>query len=174
MSDKDDCESCPLTDRRTFLRKGAVTALALLAVPSIAAALERSGMVLVPVNPRSVRGPIRTYAIPAADGVQIDRDADVILVRWENSLYAFDLSCPHQSTALRWDDTSKHFRCPKHHSEYEPTGTFIRGRATRGMDRLGISREGSEIVIDAEKRFEQDRDPSGWDAAVVHVSEAGA
>lgn len=172
MSDEHDCESCPLVDRRTFLRGGAV-ALALLAVPSIAAALERGGG-LVSVVARSVNGAMRAYPLPAADGVQIDHDADIILVRWDGSVYAFDLSCPHQNTALRWDDTSKHFRCPKHHSEYEPTGSFIRGRATRGMDRLGISQQGSQIMIDADKRFEQDRDPHGWETAVIHLAKGVA
>ena len=64
----------------------------------------------------------------------------------------------------------KHFRCPKHHSEYEPTGVFIKGRATRGMDRFAISLgENGQLVVDSSTAFEQDRDPSGWEAAVLHL-----
>ena len=33
-----------------------------------------------------------SYTIPAADGVQIDKDNEVILVRWQNAMYAFNLS----------------------------------------------------------------------------------
>jgi len=38
--------------------------------------------------------------VPASDGVQIDRDNQHIVVRWQNVGYAFNLACPHQNTAL--------------------------------------------------------------------------
>ena len=170
MSDQHDCDGCPLVDRRSFLRNTALAAVALAGIPALARALETHTAALIPVSARNVRGPLRSYAIPAADGVQIDHDAGLIVVRWEKSVYAFDLACPHQNTALRWDDRDKHFRCPKHHSEYEPTGVFVRGRATRGMDRFAVSQDaGGQLVIDSSKTFEQDHDPSGWEAAVVHL-----
>ena len=57
-----------------------------------------------------------------ADGVQIDRAQEVILVRWQSAVYAFNLSCPHQHTALRWNQGDGQFQCPKHHSNTGPTG----------------------------------------------------
>jgi len=171
MSDEKDCEGCPLTDRRAFLFNGAKLALAMTVLPSVARALDFSSTEFRDVKPLTVDGPLRRYALPAKDGVDIDRGADVIIVRWEGVMYAFDLSCPHQNTALRWDNSAKHFRCPKHHSEYQPNGTFIKGRATRGMDRLAIKREGGQVIVDMSVRYEQDRDSKGWESAVLSVQD---
>jgi len=102
--------------------------------------------------------------------VQIDKENQVILVRWQNAAYAFNLSCPHQNTALRWDDADHRFQCPKHHSKYRPDGVFIEGRATRGMDRLAIQRQGSELVVDLDKMFKEDEDGAAWTAAVIPLT----
>ena len=101
--------------------------------------------------------------------MQIDREQEVILVRWQGAVYAFNLSCPHQRTALRWNGGDAQFQCPKHHSKYRPDGTFVSGRATRGMDRFSISRSGDEIVVDVDAMHKEDKDQAGWDAAVVHL-----
>ena len=92
---------------------------------------------------------MHSYAIPAADGAQIDKDNDVILVRWQDAVYAFTLSCPHQNTALKWDDREHTFQCPKHHSKFTVTGDYIAdsGRATRNMDRLAIQRSGAAVMV---------------------------
>ena len=79
----------------------------------------------------------------------------------------FNLSCPHQNTALRWYPEDQQFRCPKHHSRYRPDGVFISGRATRSMDRLGVRREGDTIVADLDSFYRQDKDPTEWAAAFV-------
>jgi Rieske Fe-S protein len=99
--------------------------------------------------------------------VQIDRDNQVILVRWQGAIYAFNLSCPHQNTALRWNQGDSQFQCPKHHSKYTPDGTFLSGRATRSMDRFTITRSGDEIVVDVDAMHKQDADPTGWAASVL-------
>lgn len=175
-----DCEACPLGDvvergiaRREFVRDlalGSVGVLSLLGVPKIALAMIGSGAPLTEVKPVAVNGPMRSYATPTSDGVGIDHDADIILVRWKDEAYAFDLSCPHQHTALRWDEAGSHFRCPKHKSEYEPTGTFIRGRATRGMDRYALRRDADRLTVDTSNRFQQNADPAGWSAALAKLS----
>ena len=108
-----------------------------------------------------------TYAIPVGDSVQIDRDNEVILARYHNAVYAFNLSCPHQRTALRWNDAAKQFQCPKHHSRYDPKGTFIKGRATRSMDRLAIARQGANVVVDIDTMYKEDEDTPQWSSAFV-------
>lgn len=168
----DQCSACPVSSRREFLRDAAVAMAGIAATLGFARtagalpehftigatrALERSGDAL-------------TYPIPASDGAQIDREAQVILVRWQNAVYAFNLSCPHQRTALRWDDSDHRFQCPKHHSQYQPDGTFITGRATRGMDRFTIHRDGNKIVVDVNAMHKQDEDPTAWSAAVVKLA----
>ena len=111
-----------------------------------------------------------SYPVPVADGADIDRDNDVILVRYKNEVFAFNLSCPHQNTALRWNETDMRFQCPKHHSQYQPDGVFITGRATRNMDRLAIRRDAANnIVVDPDALYRSDEDAAQWQAAVVKL-----
>jgi Rieske Fe-S protein len=163
------CEHCELSlGRRRFLQGIGFASLAVLTglgVPrSVAIA-----MTPVPARARRVLAGNPTYPIPATDGVQIDRDQEVILVRWQGALYAFNLSCPHQRTALRWNQGDGQFQCPKHHSKYRPDGTFVSGRATRGMDRFSVTRAGDEIVVDVSAMHKEDQDRAGWDDAVLHL-----
>jgi Rieske Fe-S protein len=111
-----------------------------------------------------------TYEIPKEDGATIDRDKKVILVRWEQKIYAFALTCPHQNTALRWLEKDKRFQCPKHESKYKPDGTFISGRATRGMDRYPVKRDSDRIVVDVGAMKKETEDKAGWGAAFVSLS----
>jgi nitrite reductase/ring-hydroxylating ferredoxin subunit len=169
LHDERDCAACPIVEnsRRKFIRDVLVGAAGVLLAPSLARA---STMVLGTTTAISSKDNLKTYAIPDADSVQIDHDADVILVRWENAVYAFNLSCPHQNTALRWVDAAKKFQCPKHKSQYRPTGEFITGRATRGMDRLDIKREGNNVVVNLDVMHKQDKDAAGWAAAEVRLT----
>jgi Rieske Fe-S protein len=110
---------------------------------------------------------VRSYPLPTADGVTIDRDAQVILVRYQNRVFAFSLACPHENTALRWRQQDGRFQCPRHESKYQPDGTFISGRATRNMDRFAVRREGDSIVVDLNQWFRSDQQAAQWTAAVV-------
>lgn len=160
------CVRCRLgTDRRGFLGGVALTltALALDGMwPDTAHALPIAAAHVISSTPQEV-----TYPVLAADGVQIDKTRDVILVRHMGSMYAFALNCPHQNTALRWNDKNSQFQCPKHKSKYQPDGTFISGRATRAMDRFALRKEGATLVVDLTKLYQQDDDASGWEAAKV-------
>jgi Rieske Fe-S protein len=163
------CNDCDLwISRRRLLQGIGFASLAILtglgAPESVAIA-----MTPVPTRARRIVAGNPTYPIPSTDGVQIDRDQEVILVRWQGSVYAFNLSCPHQRTALRWNQGDTQFQCPKHHSKYRPDGTFVSGRATRGMDRFSVTRSGNEIVVDVNAMHKEDQDRAGWDAAVLHV-----
>ncbi|MBX9929753.1 MAG: Rieske (2Fe-2S) protein [Gemmatimonadaceae bacterium] len=167
MSDRacGGCEIAGAIDRRRFVRAG-VTALALLGVTASAAEALPTLFVAALGGARESK----RYAILSADGVSIDKEMEVILVRWKGAMYAFALSCPHQNTALKWIDGSGRFQCPKHKSRYQPDGTFIDGRATRGMDRFAIKRVGNEIEVDLESLLQEDLAPDQWKAAVVKLS----
>jgi Rieske Fe-S protein len=162
-----ECGGCPLvTDRREFLKGASAIALAAL---SLALPI-RSVSATIVTSAISGRGKSVTYSLPPADGVDIDRDNDVLLVRYQGFVYAFSLSCPHQNTALRWNDADGRFQCPKHHSQYTPDGVFITGRATRNMDRLMIRRDvGNRIVVDPDTLYQSDDDPTEWKNAVVKL-----
>jgi Rieske Fe-S protein len=163
-----ECDGCRLPERRGFLRgvgsavTGALAAIGLEPLTAAALPIRWTSSLL-----RSAAE--ARYPVPASDGVQIDRDNQVILVRWANAAYAFNLSCPHQNTALRWDNADGRFQCPKHHSKYQPDGTFISGRATRNMDRLTIRRDDDNLVVDLDAMHKSDEDAAGWSAAVVRL-----
>ncbi|MES2176572.1 MAG: Rieske (2Fe-2S) protein [Gemmatimonadota bacterium] len=163
---EDACTGCAVTGRRDFL----VDALRASAAALAAIGLAPGGADAMPlrwISALSSTAEEKSYAIPAADGVQIDKASEVILSRVGKQVYAFALSCPHQNTALRWEDDNKRFQCPKHKSRYQPDGTFIEGRATRGMDRLAIRLAGTSVVVDIDKLFQEDLDKAGWSKAVV-------
>ncbi len=165
----DDCTECPLANRRSFLRDAAgLVAGAVLALGGTPA---RAGAMTVRMaHAIRVSGDERTYPLPAADGATIDRDAQVILMRYQGRVYAFSLSCPHQHTALRWLQDEGRFQCPKHKSRYQPDGVFISGRATRSMDRFALRRDGGNVVVDLEHLYRQDNNRQEWDAAALSVT----
>ena len=91
------------------------------------------------------------------------------MARWQDAVYAFALSCPHQNTALKWEDTG--FQCPKHHSRFQANGDYIEGsgRATRAMDRFAVTRDGSGISVNLDKLYQEDSDNALWTAAVIKL-----
>jgi nitrite reductase/ring-hydroxylating ferredoxin subunit len=169
----DECEQfdCAIpSSRRQFLRDSFLS----VAGAMVAVGMAKSAAFAMPLEFTSARrssGSMLSYVVPAADGAQIDKDNDVILVRWQNAVYAFALSCPHQNTALKWDDRNHGFQCPKHHSRFQPDGAYIpgSGRATRNMDRYAIQLQANNVAVDVDKVFEEDSDGPLWAAAVIRL-----
>jgi Rieske Fe-S protein len=165
------CGCCPLgeaMERRAFLREAAAAVVGVLAALGAGASEARALPVRL-ASAVSIRGDDRMYPIPAADGAVIDKKESLIIARWQGMIYAFSLACPHQNTALKWEQDDARFQCPKHHSKYRPDGSFIEGRATRGMDRFALRREGETIVVDIDKLYRQDQDAAEWKAAVIQL-----
>ena len=124
-----DCTGCDL-GRRRFLRDAAFgTALAAFATAIPVEAIEAIGR----------RGSELSYAIPAKDGVSIDKKNDTMVARVGAKVFVFARTCPHQNTALRWLDGQNRFQCPKHESKYTPEGVFIEGRVHARGDRAGAA-----------------------------------
>jgi Rieske Fe-S protein len=109
------------------------------------------------------------FPIPAQDSAMVDRDQAVMIVRDQGKVYAFVLWCPHQHTALRWQEQEHRFQCPKHKSTFEPNGSFVSGRATRDLDRYPLRREGETVVVDLATTLQQDKDAERWRQAVVQL-----
>ena len=160
----DACAGCELPARRAFLLDAAglvAAALVLLGLDArSASALPMRLGAAISRSPRDA-----TYPMPTADGVTIDRDNDVMIARVQTKVFAFSLACPHQNTALRWLQAEGRFQCPKHKSKYAPDGTFMSGRATRSMDRFALRKEGTNLIVDTEHMWQQDKHPKEWDAA---------
>ena len=160
MMEDQDCAS-----RREFLQLTCVTFTA------AALGLNAADATALPIAfaDGSPAGSEHRYPLPAADGVTIDRKEQVILVRYQGHIYGFNLSCPHENTALKWLPKDMRFQCPKHDSKYQPSGTFMSGRATRNMDRLAIRKEGDALFVDLSHIIKSDVDPSGWAAATIAI-----
>jgi nitrite reductase/ring-hydroxylating ferredoxin subunit len=158
-------------ERREFFRVAGL-ALASLGLFGLGAR-DAEAMPVRNIAPLAGRGGSRPeekhYPFPAADGVSIDKDSSVIVARAGGKVYAFSLACPHQNTALRWDDSDHEFICPKHKSHYRADGTFIEGRSTRAMDRLAVRRAGAELIVDIDKLYQEDDNLAEWTAAFVTV-----
>jgi len=165
---RDACDCCPLESRRDFVRQTSQTIAALAAALGLGSA-EARAMSWRLVSTVLSRDEEHVYPIPTTDGAMIDKQNQVIVVRWEAKAYGFNLSCPHQNTALHWEPEDRQFQCPKHHSHYQPDGVFISGRATRGMDRFGVRRDGDNIVVDVDRYYRQDENTAEWAAALLSL-----
>jgi Rieske Fe-S protein len=163
------CAGCGgATSRRRAL--GQISAAMLATMAGVALRPETAAALPVIEATGTQTGPAEhTYPLPAADGVTIDRDTQVILVRFQQKAYAFNLACPHENTALRWKPRDGRFQCPRHESQYQPDGTFISGRATRNMDRFEVKRSGDNLVVDLNRLFRSDQQTPDWSAAAVPV-----
>jgi Rieske Fe-S protein len=156
----DACSGCPLhiepTTRRVFLQEagGGLVAAFLVAISSGDAAATMAE---------------KRYPVPTSDGATIDRDAQVVLVRYQNHVVALALACPHQNAAVKWLPNDGRFQCSKHDSRYTPDGVHTAGRATRNMDRFPITRDGASVVVDVSRVFRSDQDAGGWAGAAVAV-----
>ena len=169
-SDAAPCGGCALVGRRDFLRDA--TLMATSALVALGAAPERAAA--APIEFISALGGGRedkAYPIPAADGTQIDKAESAIVTRWQEKVYVFSLACPHQNTALRWYDKQPQFECPKHHSRFTPDGIYIKGsgRATRGLDRMAVRKDGNTVVANLDKLYQQDEAEAAWAAAFITI-----
>jgi nitrite reductase/ring-hydroxylating ferredoxin subunit len=156
------CDPCDcLNPRRDFIRQVVVLAAGLVAGSrGIASALD------LPVGFGEAAGRAGdeiTYPLPAADGATIDRDNAVIVVRFKGKVMAFNLSCPHQTAAVRWRPVDLRFECSKHDSVYTPDGIYVGGRATRNMDRFTLKRSGNSIIVNVAQMLQSDEQKAAWE-----------
>jgi nitrite reductase/ring-hydroxylating ferredoxin subunit len=159
--------SCFFTvDRRAFLRATALGVFGALAgeavFPTLASAIGTT-------TPTSAGKLELRYALPPADGVAVDEGNEVILVRWQERVYAFSAKCPHRGAQLEWRSAEGRVYCPKHKARFRPDGAHDSGRQSRDLDRYDIRREGASLVIRLDMLRRADTDPAGWAAALVMV-----
>jgi Rieske Fe-S protein len=148
--------------RRAFLHQSGCGLLTL-------AAMGLGGDISLPVSAiaGAGTGKEKTYTVPAADGVNIDRGAQVMLVRYANRVYAFSMACPHEHAAVKWLAKDHRFQCTKHDSQYKPDGVYVTGHATRNLDRFPIRRDGASVIVSLDRVFQSDQNAAAWNAAGV-------
>ncbi|MES3033908.1 MAG: Rieske 2Fe-2S domain-containing protein [Gemmatimonadota bacterium] len=160
-----ECTGCGSPgDRRAFVGQVLTLLAATAVLPDV---LRADTHVATIAGVRRGRDGVVRYPMPAVDGATVDTANEVIIVRSAGKCMAFALSCPHQRALLRLRSGTTAFQCPKHKSEYTLDGTFIRGRATRNLDRLAIRRDGADLLVDIESEFRSDADAAAWTAATV-------
>jgi Rieske Fe-S protein len=71
---------------------------------------------------------------------------------------------------LKWREKDAMFQCTKHKSKYMQDGTFVSGRATRGMDRYPVEVSGGSVMVDTSTAILQDQDEARWNAAAASLS----
>src|SRR6185312_10291460 len=157
-----------MSTRREFLQAGGCLMMLLGASLGLSKELEALpvGWIDGETNPT---GNERSYAIPAGDGVNVDRGAQVLLARYQGYLYAFSLACPHQQAVVEWLPRDHRFQCTKHGSRYTPQGVYMSGRATRNLDRFAIRKDAAQAIVSLTLWFQSDKDPAGWNAARIPV-----
>ncbi len=153
--------------RRAFLRQAAVAIAGTMAAIGISEGAD--AMTVGFGDPGRAEGDELTYPLPAADGATIDRTNQVIIVRYQGNVYAFNLSCPHQNAAVRWKPADGRFECTRHDSKYRLDGVYLEGRATRNMDRFAIRRAGDSVVVDVSKMYSSDLQAGEWKAAEIKL-----
>lgn len=114
-------------------------------------------------------GKEKTYPIPTSDSVNIDRGNSLVVVRYQNHVYAFSLACPHEQAAVKWVEKQRRFFCSKHDSQYTPDGTYQTGHATRNLDRFPVRKEGASLVVSLDRVFHSDTNQVAWTSAGVDV-----
>ena len=163
----DPCSECAASSsRRRFLEQISIAVIG-AAVGAQVGAADAAALPVALVTGVRTGADERMYPIPSSDSVTIDTDAEVIVVRFQQRIYAFNLACPHQQTALKWRQNDLRFQCPKHQSKYQPDGTFITGRATRNMDRFAVRRSADSLVVDLARLYRSDQQQAEWSAAVI-------
>jgi len=169
-AERSSCNGCALVPRRDFLRDAGLMAVGILVTLGASPARAAAATIEL-VSPVSENREEKSYAIPAQDGTQIDKDNGTMINRWQGKAYVFSLACPHQNTALRWHDKETEFECPKHHSRFDPEGNYVKdsGRATRGLDRFVVRKDGNNVVANLDKLLQEDDDEAAWKAAFVTV-----
>jgi len=161
------CDGCELVDRRRFLAQAAVAVVGAMVALGMSAERAAALPFAFVTGARLPNGTDVSFPIPATDAATIDRNNDMILARFQGKVYAFGLACPHQNTALRWLAEEGRFQCPKHKSKYAPDGTFLSGRATRSMDRYAVRKDGSNVVVNLDTMYQEDKQKPEWENAFV-------
>jgi Rieske Fe-S protein len=162
------CDGCALVARRDFLREAGLIAAGVLVALGASPARAAAAPIGLVAGSRGGRED-KSYPIPANDGTQIDKDNSTMITRWQGKVYVFSLACPHQNTALRWYDKDGAFECPKHHSRFDANGIYQKdsGRATRGLDRFAVRKDGNNVVANLDKLYQEDEDEALWKTAFV-------
>ena len=166
--DTASCDDCPVAavGRRAFLRDTALAALGAVGAVAITPSLAHAVRTVLPTRATGLE---RVYEIPVGDGVSIDEQNEVILVRWQGRAFAFSSRCTHRGARLEWRRGEGRVFCPKHKARFRPDGAHDSGRRTRDLDRYDIRRSADGLAINVDVLYRADQNPGPWARAFVRL-----
>ena len=168
--DRSPCRaSCDrAASRRAFLRDLGIAAIGSIAATTMLPS-DAWGATVEMLTPLARRQGEVAYPIPKGDGVQFDEATGVILVRWQQHLYAFSSECPHRGATLSYLAAENRIYCRKHKARFAPDGAWQSGRETSALDRFPLRLDAGQALVRVDAPLEAERDPAGYAAASAGV-----
>lgn len=80
----------------------------------------------------------RVIAVSRQDGWYRERARETVFLVWDGdkAVHALSATCTHLGCQVRWDGTSKRFRCPCHGGVFDERGNVVDGPPPRALDRV--------------------------------------
>ena len=102
--------------------------------------------------PKSL-GPVELMEVPLeelADGYGYwgeHRGRQIVVVKLDDEIRAFDGTCPHLGCIVRWDSATQGFHCPCHDAKFDDLGNPISGPVNSPLRRVGYVLEDEVLKI---------------------------
>jgi len=75
------------------------------------------------------------------------RGRQIVVVKLNNEIRAFDGTCPHLGCIVRWDGSTMSFECPCHGARFDDLGNPIGGPVNTPLRRVGYVVEDNILKI---------------------------
>jgi len=73
----------------------------------------------------------------------------VIVVRGRDGFVAFSASCTHLGCLVKWDQSSKHFKCPCHAAVFDEKGGVVSGPPPAPLPPYKVKEVGDKVFVSA-------------------------
>ncbi len=118
--------------------------------------------VLEEPDPRVRVGPKEKYVAMEPGQVNEDHKKDNIwIIRLEDRFAALSTVCTHLGCIPNWLENDRKFKCPCHGSGFKQDGINFEGPAPRPLERLRITLEDGEVLVNKSVKFLQEQ--GQWD-----------
>ena len=71
----------------------------------------------------------------------------IVVIRLNDDIRAFDGTCPHLGCIVRWDGTGRGFTCPCHNARFDDLGNPIAGPVNVGLRRVNFVVEDNVLKV---------------------------
>jgi len=98
-------------------------------------------------------GPVQRMEVPLEDiqeGYSVwgeHRGRQIVVIKLNGEIRAFDGTCPHLGCIVRWDGSSRRFECPCHAARFDDLGNPIGGPVNTPLRRMAYVVEDNVLKI---------------------------